>query len=345
MKQIFQGLLLLGMTGLLTRGAILTPLPRTQAHPAQAGVLARREALAEVQAIVQLHNLSLPPPVVTGSPQATLAIAQEMLTPTIQAVIGNRQVPLLVDTGASTTLLSKALVTQLQLEGQTIASDRLTSAVAGRDCPSMEATLHQLPPLSLGGIQVDRLRGLAFAQTEIPQDWAGVLGMNFLQAFDLSINPQAQQLTLRPPSPLPRSQRAQAIPLQRQLNVLVGPVRINGQGPFTLLFDTGAEGTFISPAVAKAASLGEIPQEAVRVRGFCGLEPAVRLSIPSLDIGPHRLSTVQVIVLDSAVIKTLQVDGILGQNVLSQFEQHWRFPAHSLPDSQAQGSLLLTAPN
>ena len=310
--------------------------------PAFAQLDIQVRAVESAQAIVQLQGLQLPPPTVQGATLVPLTSPAKSNLLTVQGVVGQQPESFLVDTGASTTLLAKKLVSRLQLQGQRISGDRLASAVAGKDCPSMDANLHQLPSLSIGTMQAQNLGGLEFLNTEIPHGLSGVLGMNLLSRFDLRVKPQTQQLALTAPTSLPAQQRSQSVPLTRRLNVMLAQVSLNRRGPFTFLLDTGAASTFVSPQVAQLAGVTNLPRQDVFVRGFCGLEPAYRVKTPVLQLGAHQVQNADTIVLDSSVIQTLQVDGILGQNVFSQFEQHWRFPPTNQPDSTAQGSLVLT---
>lgn len=290
------------------------------------------------QAIVQLQDLNLTPPQTNGAATVLLRPEDSLKRLTVNGLVQQQTETFLIDTGASTTLLSKDLIARLRLQGQAIAGDRLSSAVAGKDCPTMDAHLHRLPPLAIGSLQVKNLQGLTFVNTQIPHGLSGVLGMNLLSGFDLKVHPPTRQLSLTPPTSLPTQQRSQALRLQNRLGVMVAQLQVNQRGPFTFLLDTGAESTFISPEVAGATRVNQLPRQAVQVRGFCGLEPAYRVSTPSLQVGGHQLQNVDTIVLDSSVIRTLKVDGILGQNVFRQFSQHWRFASPSRP----QGSLLLT---
>lgn len=109
----------------------------------------------QTKAIVQLQGLNLSPPTIQGT---TTVLLQTEDTPNrlmIEGVLQEQAETFLVDTGASTTLLSKALVSRLNLKGQPISGNRLSSAVAGQDCPNMDAHLHQLPPLTGSGAFVD----------------------------------------------------------------------------------------------------------------------------------------------------------------------------------------------
>jgi predicted aspartyl protease len=90
-----------------------------------------------------------------------------------------------------------------------------------------------------------------------------------------------------------------------------------------MLLDTGAESTFISQRVAAQVRLGA-PQHPVTVLGFCGQESATLATLPSLQLGQHRIQDLEAVVLgESAILQSLNVDGILGQNVLNRFVQTW----------------------
>jgi predicted aspartyl protease len=295
----------------------------------------------DMRAIVQLQGLNLPPIQVQGSTTVALSPMGQTRVLTLPARFGNQpdSHTLMVDTGASTTLLSKALVTKLGLSGQPIPSEQSVSTAAGSNCPSMDAMLHRLPTLMIGQTIVRELRGLAYTHAELPSEVDGVLGMNFLSAFDLGIDPRQRILQLATPTPLPPEFQATAVPLKRRQGVMLTQVRINNQGPFTMLLDTGADSLFISRRVVAAAQLGQQPAQAVQVRGFCGLEDAQRIQLPPLTLGPHTVENLDAVVLTSSVIEQLQVDGVLGQSVLEQFSQYWRFPPQSQPE--ATGSLIL----
>jgi predicted aspartyl protease len=328
----------------------LSGIPATLAHELQPdGTLEQGDrltvvapsAIAQTQAIVQLQGLPLSPPKIQGQAKVPFQAEVGLRLLTIEGQVQNQPETFLVDTGASTSLLSKSLVERLKLEGRKIAGDRLSSAVAGTDCPNMDANLHTVPSMTIGTLQVQQWQGLEFLNRKLPYGLSGILGMNLLSAFDLTIYPKLRQLGLTSPSSLPIEEKDLSIPLQRRLGVMLTELTINQQGPFTFLLDTGAAVTFVSPKVAQATQLTEQPRQSVKVQGFCGLEPAYQVMAPMLKLGRYQVPQVETVVIDSAVIQSLKVDGVLGQNVLNRFDQHWRFPNPQRSDSQAQGSLSL----
>lgn len=326
------------------RSKVTSPLRQTRIPTASAPLLNGPLTLfpqGETRAIVQLRGLNLPPIQVQGSTTVPLSPMGQSRAWTLPARFGDQSdtYTLLVDTGASTTLLSKALATKLDLSGQLIPGEQLVSAAAGNNCQSMDAMLHRLPTLMIGQTIVRELRGLAYTHAELPREVDGALGMNFLSAFDLGIDPRQRILQLATPTPLPPEFKAMAVPIKRRQGVMLTQVFINNQGPFTMLLDTGADSLFISRRVVAAAQLEQQPTQAVQVLGFCGLEDAQRIQLPPLRLGPHTVENLHAIILTSSVIDQLQVDGVLGQRVLEQFNQYWRFPPQSQPE--ATGSLVL----
>ncbi|MGB3192294.1 MAG: retropepsin-like aspartic protease, partial [Limnoraphis sp.] len=169
----------------------------------------------QLNAIVQLKGLNFPPPQTQGQATIPLKRLEGSQVFTVELNLGNQSGEFLLDTGASTTMLSTPMVERLGLEGgKKVANEQLTSAVAGDDCPEMSATVHQLPTVTIDRVRVEELRGLEFTNTLIPGELSGVLGMDFLRHFDLNLNPKTQQLKLLTPSQLNSAETQQAIPLQ-----------------------------------------------------------------------------------------------------------------------------------
>jgi predicted aspartyl protease len=291
-------------------------------------------------AVVQLQGLDVPVPRVKGTATVPLKVLEKSQVYTTPITVGKLIKPFLIDTGASTTLLSADLVTTLKLPGRAVPSDRLASAVAGKECASMKATLHELPLLTLGSVEIRGVNGLRFETAAVPDGLAGVMGMDILQQFDLSFNPNVKTLNLAPPSVLPPTSAAAAIPLQKKLGVFLAKLTLNGQGPFTVLLDTGADSTFISGAIAQRLNLSN--RQPAQILGFCGLEPAERSQLASVKLRQHEQKDIEAIIVSSPILKLLGVDGILGQNFLSRYQQQWRFTPFTLNGIKADGSLLLS---
>ncbi|MGB7416500.1 MAG: retropepsin-like aspartic protease [Thermosynechococcaceae cyanobacterium] len=292
------------------------------------------------QAIVQLQGLDVPSPSVRGSAALPLQLVPGTKIFTVPVTFGGVQKQFLLDTGASTSLVAPEIVQQLQLRGTPIPKERLGLAVAGDDCPDLNATLHTLPTLSMKGAQVQGLRALNFNSTVIPKQLAGVLGMDALRFFDVRLHPQQRSLFLSPASPLPAEWQPYAVPLTEKLGVMLARIEVNGQGPFTFLLDTGAGSTFISTEVARRAQVAAAqPQQ---VLGFCGLEEASQTRLASVKLHTFQQDNLDAIILSSSsILSVLGVDGILGQNFFNQYQQYWRFTKGQSAQGPFDGSLIL----
>jgi predicted aspartyl protease len=300
------------------------------------------QAAANTHAIVQLQGLDVPAPRVKGTATVPLKVLEKTQVYTATVRVGNLPRQFLIDTGASTTLLSAGIVNELKLPGRAVSKEKLSSAVAGNECASMSATLHELPLLTLQSLEIRGVNGLRFEKATVPDGLAGAMGMDILRQFDLKFNPQAKTLGFLSASVLPTASSAAAIPLQKKLGVFLGKLTLNGQGPFTFLLDTGADSTFISQAIAQQLALSN--RQPMQVLGFCGLESAERSQLASTKLQQHEQKNIEAIILSSPILKLLGVDGILGQNFLSKYQQYWRFTTSTLNGAKADGSLLLSPP-
>jgi predicted aspartyl protease len=293
-------------------------------------------------AVVQLQGLNVAVPQVKGAATVPLKLLEKSQVYSTTVMVGKLPRQFLIDTGASTTLLSAELVATLKLPGRSVPSDRLASAVAGKECASMKATLHELPLLTLQALEIRGLNGLRFETAAVPDGLSGVMGMDVLHQFDLTFKPKAKTLEFAAPSPLPTASYAKAIPLQKKLGVYLAKLTLNGRGPFTMLLDTGADSTFISGAIAQRLNLSN--RQPAQILGFCGLEPAEKSQLASVKLQQHEQKKVEAIVVSSPILKLLGVDGILGQNFLNNYQQQWRFAPSIINGTAADGSLLLSLP-
>ncbi|ABG52966.1 hypothetical protein Tery_3935 [Trichodesmium erythraeum IMS101] len=291
-------------------------------------------------AIVQLEGLNLPRPKVTGITTIPLKFLDSGTAFTLTATLGKKSGDFLLDTGASTTMISTKIVKELGLKGEPIPKELLTYAVAGDECPEMKANLHRLPVLKIDDVKVEKLAGLEFTTTIMPGELSGVLGMDILSNFDVEINPKTQELRLLSPTIIPAKNIKDAIPLKSKLGVMLAEVEINGNGPFIFMLDTGAESIFISQKLASQLKITAAERQAVRVQGFCGIEMAELASLAQVKMGNYELRKLETVILSSPVLELLEVDGILGQNFFNNYQQHWRFDQKN-EEFPSGGSLLL----
>jgi hypothetical protein len=96
--------------------------------------------------------------------------------------------------------------------------------------------------------------------------------------------------------------------------------RLNGVA-LTLIVDTGADRTVISPEVIERAGLAGGPARPVQVIGVTGTSTASLVTLPLLDVAGARIGPI--VVVAHALPSTLRgqdgVDGLLGRDVLDAF--------------------------
>jgi len=95
-------------------------------------------------------------------------------------------------------------------------------------------------------------------------------------------------------------------------------VRINGGGAATLLLDTGADRTLISPRALQAAGVAITrPVATGRMTGVTGTDQVQYVVVDSLAVGEARVGKMPVA---SYEMPGVQGDGLLGRDFLDQFK-------------------------
>lgn len=92
-------------------------------------------------------------------------------------------------------------------------------------------------------------------------------------------------------------------------------VHLNGT-PLTLVLDTGADRTVISPAAIARAGVGAEAGRVVEIVGATGRAAAHEVTIPRLDVAGARVGPLAVVVHDVGIAGA---DGLLGRDVLDYF--------------------------
>ena len=96
--------------------------------------------------------------------------------------------------------------------------------------------------------------------------------------------------------------------------------RLNGVA-LTLIVDTGADRTVISPEVIERAGLAGGAGRSVQVIGVTGTSTATLVTLPLLDVAGARIGPIVVVAhaLPSTFRGSNAVDGLLGRDVLDAF--------------------------
>ena len=97
------------------------------------------------------------------------------------------------------------------------------------------------------------------------------------------------------------------------------PARLNGV-PLTLVVDTGADRTVLSPSVIERAGLGGQSGRPVQIVGATGVTTAVLVTVPLLDVAGARIGPLAVVVHALPPVGNFEpVDGLLGRDALDAF--------------------------
>ncbi len=290
-----------------------------------------------LKTLLRATGTSLPRRRGTGQSRLNLMPIENTRLFTLPVSLGSLTEPFLLDTGATNTVIARELADQLNLQQTPIPSTLLAMGAVGDDCPDEgTAAMHPLPSVTLGSSQVSNLLGLSLPNAFIPAQQSGALGIDFLSAYDVVLNPAVPSLELLPPTRLDPN----GIPLKAELGLITTEIYINDQGPFKLGLDTGAEVMVISTSIKETLSLSSgRPEEVI---GFCGITTSELVQLEQVRILSHQVSQLDAVVLDNLTLELMGVDGLVGQNFLSEFQQHWRFAPLDDLGFLDRGSLTLT---
>jgi predicted aspartyl protease len=311
-------------------------------------------------ALIQLRGPALEPGTMAGSAVVSLERARDGDTPVLTFTVradgkaAGEKVRLLVDTGASTTLVSPALAARLGLNRRAVPPDSFDLAGAGKGCRGLRPRRVLLPPLLLADsaspiasgrpvnptLHLSGAEALVLPVGGLPADVDGVLGAPQLRQLPLWIDPAdarlalgAQALREAASSPARRGPASgpTTLPMRWRRGVPLLPLALDPAGTpgspaatTSALADTGAEGLFLTPILATSLK-ALAPERPMQVAGACGLQPARR----TLVLGPHLPgqdpgTPVQAIVTANPVFQALGVEAIVGQELLRSHRQLWR---------------------
>ena len=99
-------------------------------------------------------------------------------------------------------------------------------------------------------------------------------------------------------------------------------VRVNGQGPFRLILDTGSPLTFISMRTAR--QLGLIPPQQGKPSAAGSLAIGGQVVLKSLSVGDTEIKNLGALILDHPIVEALgglegRLDGIVGFSFFARF--------------------------
>jgi hypothetical protein len=134
---------------------------------------------------------------------------------------------------------------------------------------------------------------------------------------------RVQQLALQPAPPPPPELKpvlpgsgTTRIPFSPGSPVLVRAT-VNGRGPVTLILDTGADATLLSPAVLSRLGLSLVNEPPVVLKGVTGAGQARRAWVDFIEVGETRVGPLLIAVYEAGL---KNADGLLGRDFLSRLK-------------------------
>jgi predicted aspartyl protease len=112
--------------------------------------------------------------------------------------------------------------------------------------------------------------------------------------------------------------KAVALTFIKGTSLVAVPVLINNEGPFNFLLDTGASSSILSATIADRLKIPNGRHETLFSAG--GYVPVTQRKIDSFQVGQARLTNFEISVTNFPLLRTLNVEGILGADYLRQFK-------------------------
>jgi hypothetical protein len=300
---------------------------------------------ATVGALIQVGGVPLEAGRMRGAALVPLERAAGGDSPVLSFVApgagAGERVRLLLDTGASSTLVSPALVQRLALASSPIPAAQFGLAGAGEGCGDLRPRRARLPLLRLaagaGRLEIEGGEALVLEAGGLPEGVDGVLGAPLLRQLPLWVDPGSDRLALGADAIAAARRHSAAAPtpptaftLRWSAGVPLVPLR-TPLGSVPALADTGAEGLFITPGLASRLAPGAAFSP-VRIAGFCGVQPARRLTLRGISLAPGSPAAaveapapaVEAIVTTNPIFAAVGAEAIVGQELLRRHRQLWR---------------------
>lgn len=120
---------------------------------------------------------------------------------------------------------------------------------------------------------------------------------------------------MAPPAPPQKPPGITRIPFTPGFPILVSAA-INGTGPVTLILDTGADRTMVSPLALWRLGISTVNAPRAEIKGVTGTGQADVVQVTSVEVGEARAGPLLIISHDANL---KQADGLLGRDFLEWF--------------------------
>jgi predicted aspartyl protease len=237
----------------------------------------------------------------------------------ITVTIRDRQVPALLDTGASHSLIEASLAKELGIRTSKIGP--IVAGASGRDM-SLGFTPQIL--LDLGAGPVKRNLGVYPSGAAFAAEGVRLLiGMDFLKAAVVSLDFERMMIDVQSPGGFtaPAGKPVVMVLEQAGWRRRLLPVDLDGARA-ELLLDTAASGALHLDAayVAKAPVLKALPASAHQIAGIDGIHDHTAIVLPGVTLGGETFRNVRASSSPlSQVRRGGDVDGVVGVELLKRF--------------------------
>ena len=225
-----------------------------------------------------------------------------------------------IDTGATQTVISEKLASQIGLQSIT---STVVFGIGGAG--KVDTKIYKVKELSIGGIKVNNVPVGTFNDPVISQLADGILGSSIFSDFIIAVDYRNDQMELTRKRPAATT-GTETVPVWYFSNLLLMPMEVNGKhGNF--IVDTGAVTTVLSHSMAAQLGVNESTPGAkvdMGIAGVGGFEGVV-LKIPNVTFKTPKNSEVfpQVVAIDLKQISKMigtEVSGVVGFDFLSDYK-------------------------
>ncbi len=259
---------------------------------------------------------------------------------------GNNPARFVIATGLSASTVVPKDVPRLQLESSE-AVQRVTMLETSVEAPTANMKTMRIGRSAIADVKLARLDLYSLltntGAADGPSCW---LGSDFLSRYQVTIDFEAHQVLLNPPTlPLPKTDGV-VVPFKLSEGRPLVKVNVAGGGSFDAVVDTGSVGTLVPAIVAeklKSKKADKTPGKSADIAGI-----ASRIMLPSVSVGKAELKNLMAVYYSSdAPTGANKSLGVLGTDYLRRFRiiiSYKRKQMMLLPLQEASQKAIATAP-